>query len=215
MRTKVLLALLSAWVGRISAFSLGHAPRSCALARRHGVCASSDGRQAVQCPHTHGIVRMAAALDPPPRNGLAEESPAGRWRPSSGKPLLVILIGFLGCTPGIIAKYSQTYQEMGAAQVETIEVLPSSASMLLAHQVMRCTPVLLSALRWRLSCHLTFCRGMRHHMQCLCLCFVCGLIAVMIASGLAGKGQQKVTASLRYHPPPLPRLGDRPSRVLQ
>jgi len=32
------------------------------------------------------------------------------WQPKSGKKPLVILIGFLGCTPGIIAKYSDMYQ---------------------------------------------------------------------------------------------------------
>ena len=56
---------------------------------------------------------------------------AGSWKPRSGKTPLVILVGFLGCTPGIIAKYSQMYEAMG---IETVEVLPSIRSMLLAHQ---------------------------------------------------------------------------------
>ena len=54
------------------------------------------------------------------------------WAPNSGKPALVILIGFLGCTESIMAKYSRVYREAGTESV--VEILPSIASMLLAHQ---------------------------------------------------------------------------------
>jgi hypothetical protein len=99
----------------------------CSVARRFGAsvtcmgAASSDGRafQRGACD-----VEVSSAL-PKTR---ANEIPT-TLRP--GKKLLIILIGFLGCTPGIIAKYSQMY---GSAGVETVEILPSIGSMLLAHQ---------------------------------------------------------------------------------
>jgi hypothetical protein len=63
--------------------------------------------------------------------GKKEEDERRAWAPVSGKKPLVILIGFLGCTPGILAKYSQIYEAEGT---ETVQVLPSIPSMLLAHQ---------------------------------------------------------------------------------
>ena len=66
--------------------------------------------------------------------GADRDAPAGMrtWAPKSGKPTLVILIGFLGCTESIMAKYSRVYREAGTESV--VEILPSIASMLLAHQ---------------------------------------------------------------------------------
>jgi hypothetical protein len=81
------------------------------------------------------VNRQHRAVGPQQADGSEPGPPAddGRsaWAPVSGKKPLVILIGFLGCTPGILAKYSQIYEAEGT---ETVQVLPSIPSMLLAHQ---------------------------------------------------------------------------------
>lgn len=116
-------------------FSPGFAPlRDCAVS----TCflPSVPTRRAVT-PRVQHSFRSPRLCAEEPLSSIGSESSAGAfgrvisWSPRSGKRPLVILIGFLGCTPGIIAKYSQMYHAMG---VETEEVIPSIRSMLLAHQ---------------------------------------------------------------------------------
>ena len=89
-------------------------------------------RRARPAPYAQSARCLCAGEPPLPIGTEPGASAFGPTLPTrSGKTPLVILIGFLGCTPGIIAKYSQMYQAMG---VEAVEVIPSIRSMLLAHQ---------------------------------------------------------------------------------
>ncbi len=130
----VTILLVVAFVDSTGSFTLFHAPHIKTAAQQlHGACILR--RRVRGCLNEEQRVGKTSALTTDAGKPAAPTPDANRrgWQPRSGKKPLVILIGFLGCTPGIIAKYSAVYKAIDPG-IEIVQILPSIPSMLLAHQ---------------------------------------------------------------------------------
>ena len=142
----VTILLVVAFVDSTGSFTLLHAPHiktaapqlhgAFILRRRINRCSDTDTKMCKPDSwNEEQRVGKPSALTTDAGNQAAPTPDANRrgWQPRSGKKPLVILIGFLGCTPGIIAKYSAVYKAIDPG-IEIVQILPSIPSMLLAHQ---------------------------------------------------------------------------------